>query len=119
MLVKDQARCPAFSSKDGCTIREIIHPANDPVGPGVSLALAEVPPGGATIRHRLGSVEIYYILAGRGLMRVDDESAEVGRGQAVHIPAGAVQWIENLGPEPLRFLCVCQPAYRPEGDTPA
>ncbi|MCK7511883.1 MAG: cupin domain-containing protein [Desulfobacterales bacterium] len=46
------------------------------------------------------SAEVYYVLEGRGLMHVGDETAEVAAGQAVYIPPGAVQFIENRGGGP-------------------
>lgn len=116
MLIKDSRLVPAFISKDNCAIRELIHPARDGASPGLSLAQAEVAPGRATRAHCLDRLEIYYILSGQGLMRVGDESAAVGPGQAVYIPAGERQFIENIGPAPLIFLCICHPAYDPAGD---
>ncbi len=44
----------------------------------------------ATTPHRhVKTEEIYYILAGQGLMRVEEESCEVGPGDAIAIPPGA------------------------------
>ncbi|BCR66920.1 cupin domain-containing protein [Mycobacterium tuberculosis] len=60
--------------------------------------------------------EIYFVLSGRGLVSVGDESGEVGPGDAVWIPAGVPQKIRALGSVPLTFLCACGPAYLPERD---
>ncbi len=116
MLIKDIADIPFIPSKDACRIKEIIHPKRDGTDSGVSLAWAEVEPGGATVPHRLEFLEIYYILEGRGLVHIDGETAEAGVGRTVYIPAGCVQHIENITGGPLRFLCICHPAYEPEGD---
>jgi mannose-6-phosphate isomerase-like protein (cupin superfamily) len=114
--IKNSHRVPAFTAADGCQIREIIHPSGDGTSPALSLAQAEVAPGRATRAHRLDRLEIYYILSGEGRMNVGGESAVVGPGLAVYIPAGERQFIENIGPTPLVFLCICQPAYDPAGD---
>jgi mannose-6-phosphate isomerase-like protein (cupin superfamily) len=38
----------------------------------------------------------------------------VAAGQAVYIPPLAVQSIENTGDGDLKFLCLVDPAWRPE-----
>jgi mannose-6-phosphate isomerase-like protein (cupin superfamily) len=86
----------------------------------VSLAHATVAAGSETEWHRLERTdEIYFILFGRGLIWVGDESREVGAGDTVWIPAGIPQRIRNLSSAPLVFLCACGPAYVPECDRPA
>lgn len=83
----------------------------------VSLAHATVAAGAETVWHRLQATdEIYFVLSGRGLVSVGDESGEVGPGDAVWIPAGVPQKIRALGSVPLTFLCACGPAYLPERD---
>ena len=60
--------------------------------------------------------QLYFILAGRGLIHVDDETAEVGPGDAIDIPAGSNQWIKNTGEADLVFLCLVDPAWRIEDE---
>ena len=50
-------------------------------------------------------------------MHVDDESAEVGPGDTVLIPGGAVQWLKNTGHEDIEFLCIVDPAWTADGET--
>lgn len=116
MILKDVQHIGFIPSKDACRIKEVIHPQGDDTSPGVSLAWAEVMPGRSTSLHRLDFIEIYYILEGCGRMHVNDEAADVIPGQAVYVPRGAVQYIENRGQDALRFLCICHPAYDSEGD---
>jgi mannose-6-phosphate isomerase-like protein (cupin superfamily) len=116
MLVKSEQDCPAFTANDGCRIRELMHPKNDPVELPFSLAIAEVAPGARTYRHRLGQVEVYYLLEGRGRMHIADEVRDVGAGDAVVIPSGQTQWIENNGVAVLRFAAVVSPPWRSEDD---
>jgi len=49
-------------------------------------------------------------------MYVDDESAEVRLGQVVYIPPNSVQYIQNIGNSDLKFLCIVDPAWRPEDE---
>ena len=105
-----------FVAADLSEIRPLVDRANTGIA-SVSLAHATVAAGAETVWHRLERTdEIYFILSGRGLVSVGDESREVGPGDAVWIPAGIQQGIRNLSPDPLAFLCACGPAYTPECD---
>ncbi|KAB2641363.1 MAG: cupin domain-containing protein [Verrucomicrobia bacterium] len=109
MEIRQREQQVPFTTKDGSTIRSLLDQSNAPVTKH-SLAEATLPAGGATQRHhhRL-SEEMYYLLAGRGLMEIDGEEREVGPGDAVLIPPGAWHQIRAL--EALRFLCCCAPPY--------
>lgn len=82
-----------------------------------SIAHAIVRPGERTRPHRLkASVEVYYILHGRGTMHVDDETREVWPNLAVYIPPGSVQYIENPGEVDLVFLAIVDPKWTEEDE---
>lgn len=97
-----------FLSEDGSSIREYVRT------PAQTLAEGTLPPGQRTDRHYHGvAEEIYLILEGGGTLEVDGVTAEVGAGEAILIPPGA--WHELVaGPEGVRLLCTCVPAYSPE-----
>jgi len=105
---------PAYRTKDGSEIRELIHP--DKHGNRAqSLAEATVFPGQETLLHKhLTSEELYHVVAGRGLMTLDQERFEVQAGDTVLIAPRAAHCIANIGSEPLRILCSCSPAYADE-----
>jgi mannose-6-phosphate isomerase-like protein (cupin superfamily) len=98
-----------FTTKDGSTIRELHHTAEQ------SLAEATLEPDQATERHyhRL-SEEIYFVLKGAGDMEVDGEHRRIAVGDAVLIPAGAWHTLHNNGTSELRILCACSPPYSHE-----
>jgi len=112
MIIKSLTGAAGFRAGDASFLRELLHPDKMPLDIGYSLAHAVVKPGEKTLPHWLESSEVYYVLEGRGLMRIDDERAEVEAGQAVYIPPAAVQSIENIGPGDLAFLCIVDPAWR-------
>jgi len=116
MIIKDLSEALEFLVGDHTRLRELLNPAKERLALRYSLAHAAVAPSARTKRHRLRTSEVYYILEGRGLMHIDLESAPVKSGQAVYIPPGAVQWIENTGATPLVFLCIVDPAWRPEDE---
>mgnify|MGYP003321849111 CR=1 FL=1 len=107
---------PAFTSKDGSVIRELLAHRNSVISKQ-SLAEARVAPGLETQPHYHPlTEEIYYILSGCGRMQIGPQSQEVRPGDAIAIPPGAVHQITNPGPERLTFLCCCAPAYE-DADT--
>ncbi len=116
MLIRELAKSRRFISGDKAILREILRPVRSRIAVRYSLAHAAVKPGKATLPHRLATSEVYYILTGRGIMHVDDETAKVSPGQAVYIPPGSIQFIENPGRSELAFLCIVDPAWRPEDE---
>jgi mannose-6-phosphate isomerase-like protein (cupin superfamily) len=116
MLIKRLDDCIPFIANDGCSIREVLHPAHGDCVLPYSLAVADVAVGDATFRHRLDRIEVYCVLAGAGRLHVDDDSTLLGPGDTALVPAGAVQWIENVGPEPLRFAAIVSPPWAADGD---
>ncbi len=116
MLIKTLDDRAGFRAGDGSFLKELLHPGREDLSLRCSLAHAEVGPGRATRPHRLTGSEVYYILEGRGVMHIGDERAEVAAGQAVYIPPGRVQFIENPGTARLAFLCLVDPAWTPEAE---
>ena len=111
MDVQNLDRVPAFTTKDGSEIRELLAYRNSCIR-NQSLAEARLPPERSTTPHyHPVTEEIYYILYGTGLMQVGQEQRQVGPGDAIAIPPGALHQITNTGPDTLRFLCCCAPAY--------
>ncbi len=109
--------CPEIVAGDFTRLRELLHPTrNYPFLGRYSLAHAIVPVGRASVKHKLKSDEVYYILSGQGIMHVDEETAPVGPGDAVEIPPNSFQWIENTGLDDLVFLCIVDPAWRTEDE---
>lgn len=104
--------CEEFIAGDGSTLREILHPDKADVQIRYSLAHARVAVGQRTKAHILKSSEVYYVIAGQGLMHVDDQRFEVGPDCAVCIPPNSVQYIENTGECEIVFLCIVDPAWR-------
>ncbi|MFN2348557.1 MAG: cupin domain-containing protein [Thioalkalivibrio sp.] len=110
------ADIPAYDTKDGSEIRELMHPDHHG-NLAQSLAQAIVAPGAQTRLHRHGQTEeIYHITQGEGLMRLGDESFVVSTGDTVCIAPGTPHNIRNTGDSPLHILCACSPAYS-HGDT--
>jgi len=111
MDIHNIAHVPAFTTKDGSEIRELLAHRNSCIQKQ-SLAEARVLPGACTTPHyHPQTEEIYYILEGTGRMRIGDAVREVAPGDAIAIPPGAVHTITNPGQTVLKFLCCCAPGY--------
>lgn len=108
------AELPAYTTRDGSEIRELMHPAVH--GNRLqSLAEATVAPGGRTLLHRHARTEeLYHVSAGRGLMTLGEARFEVAVGDTVLIAPGTPHCIEAIGDEALRILCCCSPPYSHE-----
>ena len=111
MIIQPYADVPAYRTRDGSEIRELMHP-NVHGNRAQSLAEATVPAGTRTLLHRHDlSEELYHVTAGLGRMTLGTERFDVGPGDTVLIPPGTAHCIEAIGDEPLRLLCCCAPAY--------
>src|SRR3981189_600387 len=116
MDIRNLNEMPAFITKDGSQIRELLAYRNSVIR-NQSLAEARVPVGGSTQEHyHPRTEEIYYITAGVGRIRIGTEMRVVGVGDAIAIPAGQRHKLWNTGPETLALLCCCAPAYE-DADT--
>ncbi|MFM8363574.1 MAG: cupin domain-containing protein [Verrucomicrobiota bacterium] len=109
MILRNISEQPAFVTKDGSTIREILNHSNAPVR-HQSLAEATLPAGASTQRHHHRvSEEIYFFLEGTARMEIDGAIRDVGPGDAILIAPGA--WHQITAESDVRFLCCCAPPY--------
>jgi len=108
--------CREFVAGDGSVLRELLHPEKSDLQIRYSLAYAEVAAGQTTKPHKLRTSEVYYIIEGRGLMHIDQESCEVSGACAIYIPPHSTQYIENTGDSDLKFLSIVEPAWRQEDE---
>lgn len=105
------ADADAYITKDGSTIRELMHPNMHGVR-NQSFAEAIVEVGATTARHfHKASEEIYHITQGQGMMHLGHETFAVGLGDTIVIAPGTPHNITNTGDVALKILCACAPAY--------
>jgi quercetin dioxygenase-like cupin family protein len=57
--------------------------------------------------------EVVYVLEGEGRLHIDGETEPLRGGTSVHLPAGLVHCLENVGPAEMRVLGVFLPAGSP------
>lgn len=117
MLIQKLLNCPEFIAGDNTQLRELLHPDKQAIDLRYSLAHATLAIGETSQPHSLKTSEVYYILAGKGEMHIDQEVERVEPGDAVYIPPNAKQFIKSCGEEPLVFICIVDPAWRKEDET--
>ncbi len=119
MIIRRLRDLDEIVALDGTRLREILNPlhADKVLRLDYSLAHAIVPAGQKSTPHRFFEAsEVYYILHGRGVMHIDNESSSVGPGVTVYIPPKSIQWIENTSNEDLEFLCIVCPPWFAESE---
>ena len=85
MEIKNLTGAPAFITKDGSEIRELLAYRNSSIR-AQSLAEARLPVGGSTQEHyHPKTEEIYYITHGHGRMRIEAETRDVEPGDAIAV----------------------------------
>jgi mannose-6-phosphate isomerase-like protein (cupin superfamily) len=111
MDIINRAAAAPFITKDGSEIRELLSHRNSGIR-NQTLAEATLAVGTATQEHyHPKAEEIYYIVRGKGRMKIDGEEREVGPQDAIAIPPGARHKLWNIGAEALLLLCCCAPGY--------
>ena len=116
MEIKNLNDVPAFITKDGSEILELLAYRNSAIR-NQSLAEARLPVGASTQEHyHARTEEIYFITQGQGRIRIEGELAEVKGGDAIAIPPGKKHKLWNTGSQTLTLLCCCAPCYE-DSDT--
>lgn len=72
----------------------------------LTMGIAKIGPGEALNAHHHRQAEIYLILEGNGMVRIDSASRSVEAGTALFIPGGAAHSCKNTGTSELRIAYV-------------
>lgn len=105
MYVRDYRDLPVESSGvDGLNVRWAINASQGANHYG--MRLFELMPEKASAMHQHESEHEIFVLAGRGEIETDGESASISEGSVVFIASNETHLIRNTGREPLRFIDV-------------
>ena len=78
----------------------------------MAITMVHGEPGSEQPMHSHPEAEqVYVVVAGTGLMRVNDDEEEVGPGTLVFIPPGAKHSILNTGSDPLAYVSATSPPF--------
>jgi mannose-6-phosphate isomerase-like protein (cupin superfamily) len=78
---------------------------------GISVQISEIPVGSEQPVHSHYPEQCYYIIRGKGLMIIEEQTREVAVGDAVYIPSSSKHGIKNIGNDILEYLTVNSPAF--------
>ncbi len=77
----------------------------------LSVQVSEIPVGSEQPLHNHEPEQCYYIIKGKGLMIIEDDSKEVTAGDAVYIPSNLKHGIKNIGDDVLEYLTANAPVF--------
>ena len=80
---------------------------------GMSLGLYRLPAGGTDSQHPHAADEVCIVMSGRAVLKVEDQSVEVGAGSLVSVDRGADHHFTDIT-EDLTLLVVFAPPTTPE-----
>lgn len=104
----------SVTALDGATVYELLLP-NERKDLGIGLAIGSLPLRKDAIPHyHKKSEEVYYVISGRGKVKVDERIFEVQKGSAIYIPKNAIHGLQNSTDEKLEVLCLSSPFYTHE-----
>ncbi|GBL41988.1 hypothetical protein LBMAG54_14850 [Nitrosopumilaceae archaeon] len=116
MSVRKSSEIETIPGNEGTKIKQYFHPHNTLNGISYSLAQFTLEVGKKSLLHKIKSSEIYYILEGDAVLRVNKESHQLKKDDSFYVPPMSEQCIENMGLINLRFLCIVEPAWKPEDE---
>ena len=80
----------------------------------ISIQISDIPLNSQQPPHKHEPEQCYYIIKGKGLMKIEDEEKIVGPGDAIYIPSNREHGIKNIGNEVLEYLTANTPAFDPD-----
>lgn len=116
MSVQRDSEIKSIQGNEGAQIKQYFHPHNTLNGINYSLAQFTLEPGKKSRLHKMRSSEIYYILEGKGRIKIDEETHNIEKDDSVYVPPNSKQFIENSGSANLRFLCIVEPAWKADDE---
>ena len=85
----------------GTRFTSYIRPASG--GRDLAAWRCEIPAGAVATPHVISQEETFYVLSGRLLFTIDDETAELGPGDAAVAPADSALGIDNPADQPAQM----------------
>lgn len=106
-----------FRAGDNTWLKEVLHPKNFPINLPFSLAYVFLEPDETSLLHTLKETEVYYIISGKGIIKIGEMESEVEKGDCLVVLPNTPQSIRNVGLDKLEFICIVSPPWTKEGET--
>jgi len=116
MSLRKNSEIKSIHGDEGTKIKQYFHPHNTLNGINYSMAQFTLEPGKKTKLHKMSSSEIYYILEGSGMLKINEDTYQLEKDDSVYVPPNSKQFIENTSSIDLRFLCIVEPAWKADDE---
>jgi mannose-6-phosphate isomerase-like protein (cupin superfamily) len=116
MSLKQNSKINFVKGNEGTKIKQYFHPHNTLNKIKYSLAQFTLDISKKTKLHKIKSSEIYYILEGKGKLKINEKIFYLEKDDSAYVPPNSTQFIENIGTKELRFLCIVEPAWKIEDE---
>jgi Mannose-6-phosphate isomerase len=116
MSLKQNSKIDFVKGYEGTKIKQYFHPQDTINEIKYSLAQFTLDIGKKTKLHKIKSSEIYYILEGKGKLKINEKIFSLEKDDSAYVPPNSNQFIENIGSTELRFLCIVEPAWKVEDE---
>lgn len=80
----------------------------------LSIQISLVPVGSGQPIHAHGPEQCYYVVKGKGIVIIENDTREVSSGDAIYIPPNKKHGIKNIGDEVLEYLTANSPVFTRE-----
>jgi len=104
MSFKKNSEIQSIQGNEGTIIKQIFHPHNTLNGINYSLAQFTLESGKKSKKHKLTSSEIYYVLEGSAILKINEDEYSLEKNDSVYVPPNSEQFIKNIGTENLVFF---------------
>jgi mannose-6-phosphate isomerase-like protein (cupin superfamily) len=93
------------------TLKVLLSPDIQPISPGLGMGMVILPPGRSSSSHSHETEqEVWYVVSGRGRVRVGDEEAEIHADTVIVAPPGTNHQLINEGEDSLKAIWLFVPA---------
>jgi len=117
MSFKKNSDIKSLQGNEGTKIKQFFNPQNTQNKINYSIAQFTLESRKKSSLHKIKSSEIYYILEGKGDLKINDKTFHLQKDDSVFVPPDSKQFIKNTGPKDLRFLCIVEPSWKIQDET--
>ena len=114
MSLRKNSEITSINGNEGTKIKQYFDPENTEKKIHYSMIQCTLESGKRSKLHKLLSSEIYYILEGDCTLKINGDSFQLNKDDSMFVHPNSTQQIENTGLNELKFLCIVDPAWKPE-----
>ncbi len=110
MKIFKKTNSPRYIRQEGITSYLLASPLTSE-SKHMATTLVEIESGGKQRLHQHIPEQVYFIIEGKGIMMVNDESEIVGKDDCIFVPSNTIHGLENVGDEKLKYFSAASPSF--------